>query len=374
MICNFHTCSICQCEESEIPLPWKQESSNDDIDRSIDEKFQKWFDKYNYSSPYWLVENEIDSRNGIYVNLEKNPEAFTGYQGQHIWNAIYVENCFGDNSTTICREDEVLYKIISGLHANINAHLSKNYLDINNNSTFFNTTMLYDRVLTKPDRINNLFFLYSLLLKSFMKIEPIVKNYYIHTGNEGEDNNTKELIDELYNTKLLNNTCNHCFRSTDAVGSFLNVNQLDQIKSKFRNISQIIDCVSCQKCKLHGKLQIYGLATMLKILFTSNLTADKLKRNELISFINLVGKVSQAIRYITEGWHIEKENIWGFWYNYFETFVIIFSISLLVRLNFYFIKNKEKYSGLIDPRKRYMEHLSRSKQKIFDKSSVKKQQ
>ena len=158
MICNFNTCTICQCDENEIPLPWKQESEFDDIDKKIDDKFYKWVEKYNYSSPYWLVENEIDSRNGIFVNLEKNPEAFTGYQGQHIWKAIYEENCFTGNDI-ICKEDAVLYKIISGLHSNINAHLSKNYLDIQNNITYFNTTMLTDRVLTKHDRINNLFFL-----------------------------------------------------------------------------------------------------------------------------------------------------------------------------------------------------------------------
>jgi len=31
-----------------------------------------------------LVENEIDNKNGIYVDLLKNPEGYTGYQGQQI--------------------------------------------------------------------------------------------------------------------------------------------------------------------------------------------------------------------------------------------------------------------------------------------------
>jgi ERO1-like protein alpha len=368
MICNFHTCSVCQCEEKEIPLPWKEDSVADDVDKSIDEKFYKWLDKYNYSSSYWLVENEVDASNGIYVNLEKNPEAYTGYHGLHIWNAIYYENCFKHNST-VCREDEVLYKIISGLHANINSHLSKNYLDISTNNTYFNTTMLNKRLLSKPDRINNLFFLYSLLLNSLRRIQPLIMNYNIYTGNAEEDSKTKELIDEIYACPLLNKTCEHCFRSNDTIGSFLRVNQLDQIKSKFRNISQIIDCVGCQKCKLHGKLQIYGLATMLKILFTPNLTIDKLKRNELISFVNLVGKVSQSIKFTLEGAFLEKENMWGFWYNYCEMFIIILSLSLLVKLNLYFVKHKEKFSGIIDPKKRYYQRLF---SKVYDKSGTKK--
>ena len=53
-------------------------------------------EKYNVSTNYWLWEREVESKNGIYVNLLKNTEAFTGYQGRHIWNAIYSENCFAD--------------------------------------------------------------------------------------------------------------------------------------------------------------------------------------------------------------------------------------------------------------------------------------
>lgn len=56
---------------------------------------------------------------------------------------------------------------------------------------------------------------------------------------------------------------------------------MNQFKLRFRNISEIIDCVGCQKCKLHGKLQIYGLATMLKILYNENKPL-KIKRNEMI--------------------------------------------------------------------------------------------
>jgi len=38
--------------------------------------------------------DEKAHENGIYVDLKKNPEVFTGYQGQNIWSVIYGENCF----------------------------------------------------------------------------------------------------------------------------------------------------------------------------------------------------------------------------------------------------------------------------------------
>ena len=41
----------------------------------------------------------------------------------------------------------------------------------------------------------------------------------------------------------------------------------EQFKSHFRNVSRIMDCVGCDKCRLWGKLQVSGLGTALKILF-----------------------------------------------------------------------------------------------------------
>jgi hypothetical protein len=54
-----------------------------------------------------------------------------------------------------------------------------------------------------------------------------------------------------------------------------------EFKMHFRNISRIMDCVGCEKCKIHGKLQILGLGTALKILLEDR-TCETLQRNEII--------------------------------------------------------------------------------------------
>jgi hypothetical protein len=43
---------------------------------------------------------------------------------------------------------------------------------------------------------------------------------------------------------------------------------MKDIKTKFHNISKILDCVSCEKCRLNGKVQIKGLGTAMKVLFS----------------------------------------------------------------------------------------------------------
>ncbi|PIO76261.1 hypothetical protein TELCIR_01655 [Teladorsagia circumcincta] len=42
----------------------------------------------------------------------------------------------------------------------------------------------------------------------------------------------------------------------------------EEFRSHFLNISRIMDCVGCDKCRLWGKVQIHGMGTALKILFS----------------------------------------------------------------------------------------------------------
>ena len=41
----------------------------------------------------------------------------------------------------------------------------------------------------------------------------------------------------------------------------------EEFKQHFRNVSRIMDCVGCDKCRLWGKIQTTGLGTALKVLF-----------------------------------------------------------------------------------------------------------
>ncbi|KAK2144854.1 hypothetical protein LSH36_725g01060 [Paralvinella palmiformis] len=84
----------------------------------------------------------------------------------------------------------------------------------------------------------------------------------------------------------------------------------EDFKVHFRNISRIMDCVGCDKCRLWGKLQITGMGTALKILFSGESMgpdstvsqADKkanipfqLTRGEIVALINGFGRLSKSI-------------------------------------------------------------------------------
>lgn len=71
-----------------------------------------------------------------------------------------------------------------------------------------------------------------------------------------------------------------------------------EFRERFRNITRIIDCVTCEKCRLWGKLQTQGLGTALKILFIMNDKADSrfhLHRQEVVSLVNGFARLSKSI-------------------------------------------------------------------------------
>jgi ERO1-like protein alpha len=87
----------------------------------------------------------------------------------------------------------------------------------------------------------------------------------------------------------------------------------EEFRHHFRNITRIMDCVGCDKCKVWGKLQTQGLGTALKILFSgsfdkANPTAFDLKsmkrsrfqltRNEIVALFNAFGRYSEIIYFI----------------------------------------------------------------------------
>nr|DAD37377.1 TPA_asm: hypothetical protein HUJ06_008018 [Nelumbo nucifera] len=107
-MCRLRDCSVCECPANEFPEPFKKPSrhslSSDDlicqegkpqaiVDRTLDTKaFRGWVD---IDNP-WTKDDETDNDEMTYVNLQLNPERYTGYSGpsaRRIWDAIYMENC-----------------------------------------------------------------------------------------------------------------------------------------------------------------------------------------------------------------------------------------------------------------------------------------
>lgn len=226
------------------------------------------------------------------VNLLDNEETYTAYIGGPVWNTIYQENCLLDKAFTglkqranqdrfdyldhaeSCTEETLLYHMMSGLHASVNTHISEGFEDPQNVGELINNqTYFLEHVGNYPERVKNLHFVYAAVVKAVTMMEkPLVQNDY-ETGIEAgyDDLTAKRLILSLIKRVVSNEDCDEPFREKNFfVGKEADLAELEllsEMQHKFYNISRIMDCISCDKCRLNGKVQVRGLATTLKVLF-----------------------------------------------------------------------------------------------------------
>ena len=154
-----------------------------------------------------------------------------------------------------------------------------------------------------PFWLKNLYFVYLLELRALSKAALYLENESFFTGNQAEDEETQAAVKDFLN--VVRSFPEH-YDESELFASGDTSEQLKfEFREHFRNVSKVMDCVSCDKCKLWGKLQTNGLGTALKILFAEsesknhkvgcNLTLN-LKRNEIVSLFNAFGRISTSIQ------------------------------------------------------------------------------
>ncbi|KAL2125130.1 hypothetical protein VTJ04DRAFT_1495 [Mycothermus thermophilus] len=319
---------------------------------------------------YCVPEDESASSKGDYVSLLRNPERFTGYAGdgaKQVWDAIYRENCFQRSSfpggsaalgggTTPrnpaaldfravieaagrqqalaeerqhnpqvpfvaktgfeyedeCLEKRVFYRVISGMHASISTHLCWDFLNQTTGEWQPNLVCYINRLHKHPERIRNLYFNYALLTRAIAKLGPYLSRRSDYTFCLGEPEQ-----DEITRQKVLDvvgraSSVPHIFDESLMFKNGEGPSLKEDFRNRFRNVSRLMDCVGCDKCRLWGKLQTAGYGTALKVLFEfENLDPAQakdedapapivLKRTELVALFNTYARLSNSLNAIQQ--------------------------------------------------------------------------
>ena len=144
-----------------------------------------------------------------------------------------------------------------------------------------NLQCFIDRAGAHPDRLQQMYFNTVLLLRAVSRLGPYLSAYdYCSTGTHEEDVQTKSLLGTIINIahqvgkfdeKLMfargdADVSEICFSSNPLTHDCMQALK-QQFKDHFRNVTRIMDCVGCDKCRLWGKVQTTGVATAMKILF-----------------------------------------------------------------------------------------------------------
>ncbi|KAK5112493.1 hypothetical protein LTR62_004250 [Meristemomyces frigidus] len=330
----------------------------DQLGESVGESCVVEYDDECDERDYCVPDDEGAPGKGDYVSLADNPERFTGYAGEgahQVWEAIYRENCFSrpisrrnsidasgssapifglsqgqaqaaldfkqvlrahkrdeaisvpEEETTAnfedeCLEKRVFYRVISGMHAAISTHLCHDYLNQSTGQWGPNLQCYRDRLHEHPERISNLYFNYALVLRAVGKLRDYVQDYTFCTGDSAQDKKTKNMIrlladnippgPQIFDESVM-------FQDTPTIDG---ISLKDDFKNRFRNVSRVMDCVGCDKCRLWGKVQTNGFGTALKVLFEFGSSTEEakekplLRRTELVALINTLDKISGAMK------------------------------------------------------------------------------
>ncbi|KAG2733492.1 hypothetical protein G9P44_003017 [Scheffersomyces stipitis] len=269
-----------------------------------------------------------DDHQCVYVNLLENPERFTGYGGNQsfdVWKAIYSENCFPNTNPMSmigeekeqCIEKNLFYRLVSGLHASIAVHLSNEYLEPETGEFYPNLQVFMNRVGSFNDRLANIYFNYALVAQSLVRLAEVLPlKEFIHSGYDDiSPAQQKHLLEsnvldpeEKYDDLLLNDiipalASNSLFNTSTLFDpSSVDPKLKDEFRARFKNISAIMDCVGCDRCRMWGKIQTIGYGTALKILFESedpkNHDILKFRRIEIVALLNTFDRLSKSVEAI----------------------------------------------------------------------------
>lgn len=333
---------------------------NDQLGTAVGESCVVEYDDECDDRDYCVPEDESASAKGDYVSLAENPERFTGYAGEgahQVWEAIYRENCFskptiGDRIVSglgpnapfsgfsqqqakaaldfkhvlkahereeaiksgiaeealdfedECLEKRVFYRVISGMHASISTHLCYDYLNQTTGQWGPNLQCYKERLHEHPERISNLYFNYALVLRAVGKLRDYVQDYTFCTGDPEQDAKTKGMIRRLASAipagpQIFDESI--MFQDQPTPDGTNGIDLKEDFRNRFRNVSRIMDCVGCDKCRLWGKIQTNGFGTALKVLFefgneVQGETKPLLRRTELVALINTLDKISSAMK------------------------------------------------------------------------------
>ncbi|KAM0276597.1 hypothetical protein ACHAQH_006602 [Verticillium albo-atrum] len=218
-------------------------------------------------------------------------------------NAPFVAQT-GFEAMDECLEKRVFYRVISGMHASISTHLCWDFLNQTTGQWQPNLACYKTRLHEHPDRISNLYFNYALVTRAVAKLGPFLQGesgqerYTFCTGDPSEDEATRaKVLAVTQGAASVPQIFDESLMFKNGEGPSLK----EDFRNRFRNVSRVMDCVGCDKCRLWGKLQTAGYGTALKVLFEFDNDSEdlpQLKRTEIVALFNTYARISSSLRAI----------------------------------------------------------------------------
>jgi ERO1-like protein alpha len=283
----------------------------------------------------WSAALSVAAGESHYVDLVTNPEGYTGYgvldpsdtTAKRLWALLSEQACFSEApagagagaGAPVCLEQVVLQRLVSGLHASVSTHIALTAGDASRRFSFGapNASMYVARVGRHRERLEALYFTFLFVARAVARAGPSLAAEVARQGSgvPAEDASARELLAVLQ--VAVGGNLGAAFDerplfapASEAVArTALPPITLPAYREAFKNISALLNCVGCHKCKLWGKLQFLGVGAAAKVLLhdaevrraaaagraSGEGEALRVTRNEVVALVNVFHRLAISI-------------------------------------------------------------------------------
>jgi hypothetical protein len=247
-----------------------------------------------------------DMPSNDYYDIEQFPEGYTGYDGSMIWGFIHDRICFQGYEYDDDHWKADFNKAVSGLHSVVSAQIVRGIQEkIDNGEEFTEEEVWRDPSTELARRLGtggetplageNLYFAYMLLISAVAK----AKDRLLADCQSGKiDSETAAILTKVLSLPLLDNPSVGVAAKKLHDHAVESSNNLWEARMRSRELLRIMNCVQCNKCRLHGKIVMMGLSTALQINLGRNGEGEdpnRIHRVELAALISTLYKASMAV-------------------------------------------------------------------------------
>lgn len=246
-----------------------------------------------------------------YYDTIEFPEGYTGYDGAMIWEYIHEKICFSDYGYDDNHWKADFNKAVSGLHSVVSAQVIRGIQEKIDAGEAFTEDEIWRDPKTEfarrlggggetPLAVENLYFAYMLFLSAAAK----AKDRLLADCNSGKiDTEAATALRAFLDSPALSDPSlqaaskklhDHAVQSSDT---------LWEARMRTRELLRIINCVQCNKCRLHGKLAMMGLSAALQIHLGGTGEGgniSRMQRVELAALLSTTYKMSTAVKFCKE--------------------------------------------------------------------------
>lgn len=314
LLCSSeNNCHVWKCNSDEVPRSLQSAFDMSDLNTPPTSKITQRF-SHPSNADEWGSWINLDASDGSeYIDLVHNPEANTGYSGPQaadVWKAIYQENCLPLEENQGCKGASLPRLLFSGLHTSIIIHVATNFYkdpyfssphlaaglyNTPNISYLPNCELFNSKIAPQKEFLQNLRLLSEFVFKAIsLSEESFLSDLSVYnSGNDGtereEDAELKANLMTLFSSPSIKTPIfdDHGFLDT------LRSDSMEQIHTMLSNVSTIMDCVTCEKCRVWGKLETKGLVTAMEVVSGAATFLDRAQR---VTLVNLARQVYFSIR------------------------------------------------------------------------------